>query len=818
MAVDFSTKATDVDSQIAPSATPLNPVTREGEINALNTIGQGIAQGAKAVGTIFRNNAAAASNKYLADFSLKLNALQDAQDQGLSAQEVRTRSRALLSTSLANNPNAEEDILKRYSTWLNQSGVDKVATPDIQRYEIEQQQTEAAVKAGFLPASKVGDPVAQEKAVSDLENFQRQTTQLEMDAKKINAQSARLDLSSKQKEVIKQEGEKQVIDGLAKVGQAALPYWRTQYENIKEAANKAGTEQERQKIIKDGIVQLNTDYAQRTAALSGDGLATNQAKIDQILKPQKDLIDTYIKELDGTYDTEMFKRQSDGAMARAETAALGKLSPKALEWLTLSKSSQGLSAVLAGPIQAEIVEAYATNKKAAEESDDTGVGANQLTPSPTRTKPVDPLPSGDEQTKTVKDYLNSVVTLIDKGASGMLAEDKVQLDKEIEGQMKSIFNGVKVYSNSVESAKEFQPVVDFLSNPSVGKWLQDRGGLPTSIRGEVSQVLQDGYEKQVIPLLQTELETLYNDKPGAGVGQIMKAPDLQKAVDLVEPSFENNRFGFKLKAGIEPNRFNDLLVKKMNNSAFSKVFNKMIISNSHVQGNTDYQKSYETLAPEVFGTGEAGSDQQGALKAPDGTPVQVASLSPTAAAEQADFTLQDLIQPQSLTKVGDGEVTPGLEKAASGGFTGPSSNFIGKTDPIEIARSFDGVDEEKDAKVISSFIKKAAGININPAKTAWCAAFVNAVLGASGKEGTGRLNARSFLNWGEATDKPSKGDVVVFSRGGRNSAKGHVGFYVGSEERDGETYIRVLSGNQSDSVNESSYPASRLLGFRRASS
>jgi hypothetical protein len=654
MAVDFSTRATDVDSQIAPSATPLNPVTREGEINALNTIGQGIAQGAKTVGAIFRNNAAAASNKYLADFSLKLNSLQDAQDQGLSAQEVRTRSRALLSTSLSNNPNAEEDILKRYSTWLNQSGVDKVATPDIQRYEIEQQQTEAAVKAGFLPASKVGDPAAQERAVSDLENFQRQTTQLEMDAKKINAESARLDLSTKQREVVKQEGEKQVLDGLAKVGQAALPYWRTQYENIKEAAAKAGSEQERQKIIKDGIVQLNTDYAQRTAALSGDGLATNQAKIDQILKPQKDLIDTYIKELDGTYDTEMFKRQSDGAMARAETAALGKLSPKALEWLTLSKSSQGLSAVLAGPIQTEIVEAYARNAQAADESNDTGVGQDQLTVNPNKAKPIDPLPSGDEQTKSVKDYLNSVVTLIDKGSSGLLAEDKVQLDKEIDGQMKSIFRGVSVYSNSVESAKEFQPIVDFLANPTVGKYLQERGGIPVSIRGEVSQVLQDGYEKQVVPLLQTELETLYNEKPGAGVGQIMKGSDIQKAGDMIEPSFENNRFGFKLKEGIEPNRFNDLLIKKVNNSAFSKVFNKMIISNSHVQGNTDYQKSYETLAPEVFGTGEAGSDKQGALTAPDGTPIDKAAyVDPRVntvqerAQQQNDFDLTDLVEQAS---------------------------------------------------------------------------------------------------------------------------------------------------------------------------
>jgi hypothetical protein len=613
MAADFSTRATSIDSQIVPAATPLEPVTRQGEINALQTIGQGISAGAKTVGSIFRANAEGKANKTIADFSLRLNSLQDAQDQGLSAAEVRTRSRALLSQYLANDPNQEETYLKRYSTWLNQSGVDKVLSPDVAKAQIEQAQTESAVKAGFLSADQVGNPQAEEKAVSDLENFQRQTTQLEIDAKKVNAQSARLDLTAKQKEAIKAEGETKVLDGLTKVGQAALPYWRTQYENIKAAAAKAPSEQERQKIIKDGIMQLQTDYAQRTAALSGDGLSTNQAKIDQILKPQKDLIDAYTKELDGTYDTEMFKRMSDGAMARAESAALGKLSPKALEWLTLSKSSQGLSGVLAQPIATEIAEAYGRNAAAANESDNTGVGADQLTPSPNRTKPVDPLASGDD-VKPVKAYLDSITTLLDakfKGKyDGLMAEDKVQLDKEIDGQMKSIFNGVKVYSNSVESAKEFQPIIDFLSNPTVGQYLQERGGIPDSIRGEVGQVIQDGYDKQVVPLLKEELATLYNDKPGHGVGQTMSPAELRPASELVEPSFENNRFGFKLKEGVEPNLFNNLLLKKMNNSAFSKVFNKMVISNSHIQGNTDYQKSYDEIAPEVFGANSTGGPDE----------------------------------------------------------------------------------------------------------------------------------------------------------------------------------------------------------------
>lgn len=149
---------------------------------------------------------------------------------------------------------------------------------------------------------------------------------------------------------------------------------------------------------------------------------------------------------------------------------------------------------------------------------------------------------------------------------------------------------------------------------------------------------------------------------------------------------------------------------------------------------------------------------------------------------------------------------------ASGKFTGDLTNFQGLTDPLQIAKKFQGLTEEGDANTLASFIRKAGGANIDPRVTPWCAAFVNSVLGASGEKGSGSLAARSFLNWGQAADTPSRGDVVVFERGPQH---GHVGFYVGTEVKNGETYIKVLGGNQGNSVKESSYPASRVLGYRR---
>jgi uncharacterized protein (TIGR02594 family) len=98
-------------------------------------------------------------------------------------------------------------------------------------------------------------------------------------------------------------------------------------------------------------------------------------------------------------------------------------------------------------------------------------------------------------------------------------------------------------------------------------------------------------------------------------------------------------------------------------------------------------------------------------------------------------------------------------------------------------------------------------------ETAWCAAFVGAMLERSGLRSTRALNARSYLDWGEAVpiEDAKPGDIVVFWREDPNSWKGHVGFF----SRDAGGSLEVLGGNQSDAVNVQIYSEDKLLGVRR---
>jgi uncharacterized protein (TIGR02594 family) len=134
--------------------------------------------------------------------------------------------------------------------------------------------------------------------------------------------------------------------------------------------------------------------------------------------------------------------------------------------------------------------------------------------------------------------------------------------------------------------------------------------------------------------------------------------------------------------------------------------------------------------------------------------------------------------------------------------------------PLEIAKSYIGLNASnpKQAKTLSAFFKKAGGLDVDPATTAWCAAFANSVLGASGIKGTGSLMAQSFLKFGTPVEKPAKGDIVVFERGKRGSGLGHVGFVVGVNENG---TLKVLGGNQNNSTSIQTFKTDRVLGYRR---
>jgi uncharacterized protein (TIGR02594 family) len=110
---------------------------------------------------------------------------------------------------------------------------------------------------------------------------------------------------------------------------------------------------------------------------------------------------------------------------------------------------------------------------------------------------------------------------------------------------------------------------------------------------------------------------------------------------------------------------------------------------------------------------------------------------------------------------------------------------------------------------IAGFFRDAGHPQIKDDETAWCAAFLGAVLERAGIRSTRSLRARSYLAWGETLETARLGAVAVLSRGS-NPALGHVGFVVGETHDE----IVLLGGNQSNAVTVAAFDRSRLLALR----
>lgn len=118
------------------------------------------------------------------------------------------------------------------------------------------------------------------------------------------------------------------------------------------------------------------------------------------------------------------------------------------------------------------------------------------------------------------------------------------------------------------------------------------------------------------------------------------------------------------------------------------------------------------------------------------------------------------------------------------------------------------VGSQHEAKVVQ-FFSEAGHPEVHDDETAWCAAFANAMLRRAGYKGTGKLNARSFMDWGDELKQPRIGCIAVFKRGS-SEWQGHVAFYVGEDA----SRVKVLGGNQGNSVSITTMPKSSLLGYR----
>ena len=139
-------------------------------------------------------------------------------------------------------------------------------------------------------------------------------------------------------------------------------------------------------------------------------------------------------------------------------------------------------------------------------------------------------------------------------------------------------------------------------------------------------------------------------------------------------------------------------------------------------------------------------------------------------------------------------------------------NTVPENASLEYAEEMVGLSERYDRAQLTDVL------GIDPVRTEWCAAFVNAILELDGIPGSESVSeypllARSFLEWGERVEPADiqRGDIVVFPRGNQGW-QGHVGFFAG---HDLDNNWVIVGGNQDNTVSYAIYKPTTAIGVRR---
>lgn len=143
--------------------------------------------------------------------------------------------------------------------------------------------------------------------------------------------------------------------------------------------------------------------------------------------------------------------------------------------------------------------------------------------------------------------------------------------------------------------------------------------------------------------------------------------------------------------------------------------------------------------------------------------------------------------------------------------------------PYEIAQRFIGTKEipgSRDNPQVLAMLQLDAAWPDGD-EVPWCSAFTNYVAWLLRLPRSKSLSARSWLAVGTPVPLEkarANSDVVILKRGEGDqpgpevlAAPGHVGFFSGLIDDN----VYLLGGNQSNQVNVSSFPKSRVLGVRR---
>lgn len=768
MAVNFGD--TLPQNQIAPEAVVQEPVVNRGIERAAGIMADSLQTVGQYVGGMFGSQKLDSRAKYLSNLNDQWLDYADAVEQNrMSMAEARMRMRADFRQATADDPSAFADLNRLASDFLSSTGLGHI------------------VEEG-TPEQKANEAVRQEAATNGI----TYEAQLKLNVRKANLQSMNTEWQTLQAQggIVDETTKARGRQTIAEYGEAAYPMAQSIFEDGK-ARIAAGEDR----------AAVAADVQQKISMLASDyTAAAGMFDAAYLVAPLNSLNDAFQKYANQEIELSVLQGVESVTMAQVKQNIL--------------VNDPGLRNVMAGfsifkdvGVPPEILQQAFSNLPLADslakvfQSPETMAGA-----------------PASQQASVVGTDANTTGTL---QTLRQFVENGGNVSSEAQGEIMNAINNVvnSLYTQStgVKDPTAYREAIELLGSPATKAFIEKNGGISAEYAKQAGAVITSQYANALIPAIQNDWQgqvpvidagQLGGSNFGVtGIGQMVPTSDVLvprwngSAVEFIPaPGYENNSAVLNLAA-----------IKNNGNASIGVPLNNLINAEAALTGG-DAKKIWEEKYTPMFGLGEG---QEGDTKAPTKTETDVSKTMSGLVGSDTPAQVKALtsVDPKALTleSFNSKDIEIAKDQALSIVDNTSASDpeaVMNASNPVEFASAYLGKDEVKDGAAIAAFIKETTGTSLNPAQTAWCAAFVDAVLHATGSKGTGKLNARSYLNWGVPVDEPKLGDVVVLERG-PDPTKGHVGFYAGNG--------KMLAGNSGDKVSLETFNEDAVLGYRRAS-
>lgn len=567
--VDFGNSV--FEGKLDSSVPLLNPVDdRSGE-----TFAGALSSGIEGFNRLaFNPNAKAAQaesakNSLFAEYAGEVSLIADAREQGMGMDEAKRHIRVAQNKFLSNNPELTDEFFTLSNKLMTENGLGG----NVYQETPEESGQRKLIENGTVEGWDMTNPQSVSAYKRQL-NTKIYIQQLEDEAKAIEAEGG----------VLTAQFKSRALGGLHQLV-ANGTQWAMDRINAANQKLQGVTDPVMRQSIVDELKQeigAQTAVIGQTRSQTGNAIDTSYmtSGIDTMVKNFEDVATgkTTLSAITNENDTIMAKNQSLILMNNPKLAsliALNKLTPFELPGMIQK-------------LDAEMLAVYGGMNVPVTVAPDGSIKGD---------KPSDVLASPEEVAKVLDLMKNTTKNIM----SGVDTDPEAV--KSMSNQIVNVMRSAQYYGASDNDPRNFTATVDFLSDPTVGRFIEQNGAsIYPQIAAGAKQIIEQQYGEVVTGLINDRYSTA-GEAILSGIGSTVDVTDVS---DVVEPIW--NGVGIEMvakeqfKADFRVNQLVDDLNRGPN--GIVAPLNKLIRMSAHLSGSTDYEKVYnETYKPRLWQTG-----------------------------------------------------------------------------------------------------------------------------------------------------------------------------------------------------------------------